>query len=169
MLKPDPFNDMIEEAQWAKYEPSFARVRVRPTGAQLAGKRYEAAALLHLYRSHKAFVPLPWLTYKYVEDSSWKWCQPDGVLFDFAHGRICVVECKIRHTAQAFSKLNDIYLPVLKLIFPETLWQFSGVEFTKAYDCAVKLPVRVSIHDLIEEVPSNKFGVVVWNPLKKLN
>lgn len=161
MLAQPSTNDEIVSAEWLKYEPKFARVVVKKTGAQLAGLRYESAALRHLASQHKMFVPKPWFMY-WTSGGPMQWCQPDGVLFEFLLGRIVVIECKIRHTDSAFRKLCDVYVPVLRTLFPKNLWSIAGVEVTRAYDCAVATSVKAPLYRSVMEVPEDEFGAVVW-------
>jgi len=154
----------IKDAVLARHAPGFTKVKSRATGAQKAGKKYERQALNFLSEACPGFVPLPWIMYRIKDESLWRWCQPDGLSIDFRKGHIRVIECKIRHTANAFIKLNNIYLPVLRHLFPGNLWSLSGVEVTRAFDCAVKVPWGVKLYDTVLDVPPTKLGAVVWKP-----
>jgi hypothetical protein len=43
-------------------------------------------------------LPSPWFYFKAVGSEKVRWCQPDGLLFDFQSGLITIVEVKLQHT-----------------------------------------------------------------------
>ena len=159
----------IEDVAFAQYVPQFARLKCRSTGAQKAGKRYEAQALQYLSKTYANFIPLPWLMYKLKGEDQYRFCQPDGIIVDFLSGYVWVIECKIKHVSIAITKLRDLYLPLLRELFPKTLWKLIGVEFTRSFDCAVKVPVKECIVSFDMLLPKTDFGIMVWTPPKKLH
>ena len=154
----------VEDVIISSYAPKFSLSRCSSSDVQKAGKKYEEDALSFLGALCENFVPSPWLRYKLKKDTYWKWCQPDGLLLNFEARQIIVVEVKLNHTADAFVKLENLYLPLIRSLFPFPDWTISGVEFTKVYDSAVRLPMRnVKLYASILDIPEEVYGVVVWN------
>ena len=139
-----------------------AIVKQRYTGSRLLGVKYEKKVQEYLGQCYgEAYLANPWLCF--FSGGRKRWCQPDGLLFDFKAGTITIVEVKYQHTPLAWWQCLYLYLPVLEQIFPEELWRFQFCEVTKWYDPAVRFPVEVS---LAREVglKSLKFMVHIWKP-----
>lgn len=83
------------------------------------------------------FFPAMWI--RYFENSSERWCQPDGIHIDVLTGRITIFEMKIRHTFKAWKQLKK-YEQVLRIMFPAELWTFVRVEIFRWNDPSVRLP-----------------------------
>ena len=117
----------------------------RYTGRRLEGVRYEKKVQEHLLAFYgERYLPSPWLRFFPAGDGArWRWCQPDGLLFDFERGRITIVEVKYQHTSDAWWQVKQLYLPVLQAMFPEKLWSFDFCEVVKWYDPAAPFPEKV--------------------------
>lgn len=159
----------IEYAVLSKHAPSFARISCKGTAAQKAGKRYEAAALRHLVLNYGRAIPLPWIEYKLYGETGPRWCQPDGLLFDFRLGHVWIIECKIRHVAAAFIKLRDLYIPLMRILLPAKLWTITGLEMVPSFDCDVSVPVADVQISMDSHLPVSAFGVLVWKPIRILH
>jgi hypothetical protein len=154
----------IAWAQWLFHTPSFALGNRPRTAAQAAGCAYEKRGIAFVERSVSHFVPKPWLQYR-TRHGRPKWCQPDGVYFDFRQGLIIVVEFKRRHTTDAYSQ-TQLYQSVLRHLFPKSLWGLGACEVTGSFDCDVYLPVRPRFVNSFQEITDGDFGVLLWKPTK---
>ena len=108
------------------------------------------------------YLPSPWLLY--VVEGRPLWCQPDGLHFDVAKGRITICEIKLKHTADSQRQLRGVYEPVVRRMFSRPGWGVSLVEVVKWYDPDVTYPEP---HTLISDPfahTGNKIGVYVWRP-----
>lgn len=145
---------------------SFARPPAlrqrRYTGRRLEGIRYEKKVHAYLELLHGDFyIPSPWL--RFFSDGKWRWCQPDGLLFDFQRGVITIVEVKYQHTSDAWWQVRELYAPVLRAIFPERLWAFEACEVVKWYDPETKFPERtVLAQDVGMKHPA--FKIHIYHP-----
>jgi hypothetical protein len=74
---------------------------------------------------------------------------PDALLFSADWNSICVIECKLRHTADAFYQLQAFYLPILSRIFPS--FRVCTLELCKFYDPGVRLPRSVAFVNTFDE------------------
>ena len=117
-------------------------------GRRALGVRYEKLVQEYLqFRFGGLYLPSPWI--KFFGDGRWRWCQPDGVLFQPARGAIVIVECKYQHTLDAWWQVRHLYQPVLEHIFPRTLWKYEACEIVKWYDPAIQFPEPVVLaHDV---------------------
>ena len=150
----------VEETRISLTPPSFIRPQ-RYTGRRAEGVRYECRAQEYLMQQYpNRYTPGPWLYFR--DFTGWRWCQPDGLLFDFKNGRIIVVEMKYQHTADAWWQLRKLYVPVLQAAFPHTLWKFSVCEVVKWYDPATVFPEQVEMVKRIDL--AENFGVNIWKP-----
>lgn len=84
----------------------------------------------------------PW--FAYLDDSSIRhYCQPDLLIHN---GRkLFVVETKFRWTTDAWWQLQKIYVPVLRLVFPNS--SLYSVCVCKSFDPAIVAPERVEIRE----------------------
>lgn len=136
--------------------------RRRYTGRRLQGVRYERLVQDYLsFRFGTDYLASPWI--KFFGDGKWRWCQPDGLLFSPASGRITIVEVKYQHTADAWWQVRHLYQPVLEHIFPPHLWKFDACEIVKWYDPAIIFPEVVSLASEVNLVCKN-FKVHIWKP-----
>lgn len=153
---------MVEWASFAKYPPSFAK-DVHRRGARGRGVQYEKKVRAWLSRKYEGwYIPSPWLLYRLHNDSRLHWCQPDGLVIRPDLGIIWVHETKLRHTAEAWFQLMDLYLPILERIFPPKLWSIRLVEVVRWFDPSVPFPGKYSLHPEFEDVKLNEVGVKIW-------
>src|SRR5688500_14532307 len=106
-----------------RYKPvrhlSWAQLRAKPaftphqprTAAPRRGVKYEQkvhdrlAALFGV-----RYTPSQWI--QYGADGRVSWIQIDGILVLDNPGRICLLEVKYSHTAEAYWQLENCYLPI---------------------------------------------------------
>lgn len=140
--------------------PPFVR-KQKYTGRRLDGIKYEKKVQAHLSLTDENYIPGFWL--HFLSAGQWKWCQPDGIRFDLDSGRITVVEVKYRHTSDAWWQTKKLYYPVLRAIFPESLWSFDFCEVVKWFDPSIKFPEEIRLTDDPFR-KSDKFKVHIWKP-----
>lgn len=102
----------------------------------------------------------PWLYF--YDNGKPRWCQPDALLIDVETGKIVVIEVKYQHTPDAWWQLYHLYLPVLRVIFPQSMWSLSVCEVVKWYDPATWFPCHVAMTPDPAMVRLNEFGVHIW-------
>lgn len=141
---------LVERAYVSPEPPPFIRVK-RYTGRRADGVRYEKKVQRHLQELFpETYLPSPWLHFR--SEGKWRWCQPDGLLFDVERGRIVCVEVKYSHTAQAWWQTRQLYIPVLQKIFPTDLWSFEVCEVVRWYDPAVVFPEPLILSAEVDQV-----------------
>lgn len=138
----------------------------RPTSAQAAGLRYEAAFLAfarrHWGHSFITFTEQQIIYSDRIE--GWKTCRPDGVLF--IEDTFTVFEVKTRHTEAAWWQLWRLYIPVLQLLYPHR--RPVAVEVTRSFDPTEPFPPpvhHISTSELLLGDPFKPDGVNIlqWN------
>lgn len=82
-----------------------------------------------------------WIGYESSKKTSY--CSPDFIVIDVILGLITVVECKLTHTDDAYYQLNNLYIPVVKKLFPG--FEVRGVEVCKNFDRSTRYPVTPNI------------------------
>jgi len=112
----------------------------------------------------EGYVPSPWFRFRTLADPRPRWCQPDGLHFDFERGRIVIVEVKLQHTIDAWWQLEHLYLPVVQFAFPVPEWELAVCEVTKWYDPATAFPVRPVLCRDILRAKREDFSVHIWRP-----
>jgi len=161
MSPPVHFNPAGEvvEAFISPRQPPFIRTR-RYSGRRADGIRYERRVHAHLLELFPdTYLPSPWLHFKSA--GRWRWCQPDGLLFDLAHGRIIIVEVKYSHTSDAWWQVRRLYLPVLRKCFPEGLWRFEACEVVRWFDPLTHFPEPLEMAAEVDQ-HGDKFRVHIW-------
>jgi len=149
-------------AGFSKEPPAFLASR-KVRGARLAGLAYERRAQEYLEKRFEGFyVRSPWLVYLLGMDQKVRWCQPDGLVFNFQNLTITIVEIKLKHTSEAYHQVKNLYAPILKAIFPR--WQLRAVEMVKWYDGTEYFPAEYTMIDDLGLPPRNGFGVHIWKP-----
>lgn len=145
--------------------PSFAQGTPRGRGRRAEGIRYERRVQKYLCDLYgDCYLPGPWLSFYDVGDQ--RICQPDGILFDLKNGRIILIEIKLRHCEEAYWQLHKLYLPLLRQMFPYSLWDICCLEIVRWYDPAIVWPVKTLLRENILDTPSsitNKIGVHIYN------
>ena len=105
------------------------------------------------------YVASPWFLFKEAGRETPRWCQPDGLLFLPYSGQIIIVECKLKHTSDAWWQLKMLYLPVIAKAFPEHLWKYGLCEVVRWYDPDVFFPEAIRLIPDVAKVGPKDFGV----------
>jgi hypothetical protein len=151
-------------AGFSKEPPPFdtgGKVR----GVRRAGQIYEQRAQNYFCEVYDAcYLPSPWLQFRTKTASHLQYCQPDGLLFLPDKFAIVVIEFKLRHTANAYWQVHNLYVPVLEKIFAGRKWHFRKLEVTQWYDCNEYFPCDVTLVQDPLLVPKSKMGVHIWKP-----
>lgn len=143
--------------------PPFIRQR-KYSGARAEGVRYEKKVQAYLQdRFADHYAPGPWIRFTTRQTPKWRWCQPDGLLFDLTQGIITLIEIKYSHTPNAWWQTKHLYAPVLRHLFPAHLWELQFCEIVKWYDPLTLFPEEIKLtRDLTR--PSSKFKVHICRP-----
>ena len=83
--------------------------RRRPRGSKGLGLRYEAA----LARALPSALHNPW--YEYLDANGPGWASPD-ILTKY-RGHVVVLECKLTDIAAAEAQLQELYFPIVELVY----------------------------------------------------
>lgn len=150
----------------AKTVPAFSLRKQRRTSAKRRGIKYEQKAQAMLVEKYSTYIPSLWLQFYSKSSSSMRWCQPDGVLFDFKRGIITIIEIKFCHTAQAWWQLNELYLPVISHIFGRELWNYRLAEMVLWYDSVINFPGEHYLRKDLHNVREGEVGIHIWKPSK---
>lgn len=144
--------------------PQFAAVsRLPRNAARKNGVKYERQAQEYLDAAYSGqYLPSPWLKFRCRGEGAARYCQPDGLLFDWARHSVLVIEIKYRHTPEAWGQVNDLYLPVLRKLFERCQYQFRRCEMVRWYDPAVAVPGPYAMVSDPMLTPASKFGVFIW-------
>jgi hypothetical protein len=123
---------------------------------------YEARAGAYLEnRFAEAFRRGPWVIF--ADDSGReRWCQPDGFIADPIATRIIVTEIKLRHCSEAYYQLFDLYLPVVRSLYPG--WRVAGLEVCRWFDPATATPAPVRLRENPFDAVDGAFNVHIWSP-----
>lgn len=140
------------------HEPSFAtKLRHSSNPVYAAGQRYEARVHARLRELFPAmYASGVWFAFSGA--GGMRYCQADGLLFDFRRGRITIVEVKVHHCLRAYQQLVQLYQPVVRSCFGEN-WHISVLEICRWYDPAIALPVPVRLHADIGRCREDEFSV----------
>jgi hypothetical protein len=129
----------IEWARLSAAAPPFVIHGPRKSGRRLEGLKYERRVHEHFLAEYPGlYTPGPWMYYKGTHGV--KWCQSDGLIFDFERGAIILIEIKYQHTTDAWWQMRRLYEPVLRELFPPALWTIHALEVVKWYDPQVPWP-----------------------------
>ncbi len=149
-------------------EPSFIDRQGQATGAQAHGIRYERKVQRHLSTlCAGSYVPAPWFRYSLYHHPHWKYCQPDGLIFDFNRSLIIIVEIKLSHTLTAWTQVRNLYEPVVRRIFGPD-WQYAALEVVNTYDSSTWFPERLFYISRLSSLQRNQFGLLIVKE-RKLN
>jgi hypothetical protein len=87
---------------------------------------------------------------------------PDAIhLLD---GVLTIIEIKLRHTADAWYQLNDLYRPIVARAYPSL--HINMLEICRHYDRSVRLPFKPLIVDDLRHFvsrPQDQFGISIWS------
>jgi len=142
-------------------DPLFTNTRY--TGRRAQGKRYERRAQEYLHsRYGLAYVPGPWFRFRGAH-GRWRYCQPDGLLFDVPAGTCTVCEIKLQHTPYAFWQLFALYIPVVQCALPD--FTFRGCEVTRWYAPEPgDTPVPYALCPAPHRARDGELAVHIWRP-----
>lgn len=89
---------------------------------------------------------------------------PDGLLLSQDKKSLLIIECKLRHSTDAWFQLNRFYLPILRRAVGDSLI-LRTLEICRYYDPGVRLPEVKKLVLGVEEAFSIKDGnhpVLIW-------
>lgn len=144
--------------------PEFAQaVRLPRNQARKNGVKYERTAQEYLDSAYTGqYLPSPWIAFRVQGEGNVRFCQPDGLIFDWQRHCVIVVEIKYRHTPEAHGQVHDLYLPVLRHLFKKCNFSFRCCEMVRWYDPATRFPGPYAMVSDILLTPASKFGVFIW-------
>lgn len=143
--------------------PAFAANPPRLRGVRGKGIKYESQVQTHLReRFGELYLPSPWI-YFYDAQKKLRYCQPDGILFDFHKGRITICEIKLRHTPQAWYQLYEIYKPLIQHMFPMHLWSVRCLEICRWFDMSTAMPGPYQLRTNVEDCGADIMGVHIYD------
>ena len=156
---------MLNEAELLQKLP-FLRNKVRVRGAKAEGIRYERKAQAYLEELFgEYYLPSPWIAY--YEDGLERYCQPDGLIFNFLEGRITIIEIKLKHTADAYVQIKSKYAPRIREMFPSHLWKLSACEVVRWYDPHTYFPEDAVLTKDIGRLTPEVFGVHIFTSRRR--
>jgi len=132
------------------------------------GIRYERQAHQYLIKKFgTGYAPGVW--FRYLEEGATKprFCQTDGIWIDPKAGRIVIIEIKLRHTSVAWFQLNEQYYPIIRHLFPESMWKIGLCEVVAWYAPNVPIPGTVKLLSDPRKALPGAYGVHIWNPRYK--
>lgn len=153
----------VKKAKLLAAAPAFVREYSRKSGRRWHGIKYQREVDAHYAERFGAgYVSGQWIEFLDGESQEIRYCQPDGILIELARGRVTIIEVKYSHTELAYWQLFDLYLPVLRVLFPPQLWTFAAIEVCSRFDAAVALPCKpVMRKEILDAIP-NAFNVHIW-------
>lgn len=143
---PPPLSTIYGAQRAANPHPKVAR---RPTGAQLAGLRYEKKAKAFLASQWPmAFVDGPWFSFRRLHDHKLRFCQPDGIVLEESPpGVLSIFEIKLRWCREAASQLFLYRDVIASAIRPSAV---RLVCVTRSFDPAVVHEGRAALVDSLD-------------------
>ncbi len=153
----------VQTAELIFFTPPFINVHKKRRGKRAEGLRYERAVQERFDADYgEFFLPSPWLRFTATHtEEKLRYCQPDGLFFDFAAGILTIVEVKLKHVAAAWWQTRHLYEPVVRKLFPPNLWQINVCEVVRRIDPHTIFPERFNYAQDIADVPRGAFGVHV--------
>ena len=146
----------VRVAELSLHKPPFI-APPRTRGSKAAGVRYERRAQSVLQdRYGDLYVRSPWFHFL---STTWRWCQPDGLLVDIARGKITIIEIKLKHTSDAWWQTRRLYEPVVKKVFPPSIWSYAVAEVVRWYDGDVAFPEHFTFVPDPRHVPVGSLGI----------
>lgn len=132
-------------------------------GIRRKGVKYEERAHKYIKSIYgDAYIQSPWFQYQEKEEVRVRYCQPDGLLYDYKLRRVVIVEIKLRHTEKAWWQLRHKYGPIIHCVFP---WiEIAYVEFVQWFDVGIPFPEAVNLRPAIRMAKPNEIQVTIWKP-----
>ena len=118
----------IQGLRWAHLSdtgPPYPKYRGM-TAPQRAGRRFEkkvASKLESLVEGRFLFSQGQWISFQ--DENGYGMAQPDLYLRD--EERIILLEVKLTQTEAAWRQMEDLYVPLLRMVFPE-VWRVCTVQ-----------------------------------------
>lgn len=131
--------------------------------AQKAGLAYEAKVLSDLLIDLESCVFHPALKFS-SREHLYEYCIPDAMATSKCGKVVTIIEIKARHTQDAWMQLHNLYLPVVRAIWPDR--HINLLEICKEFGPDVQLPGKSSVvDDLFSwiESPQKLYGVFPWS------
>lgn len=108
-------------------------------GARRAGLLFEEKVGWYLEKLFGNMVVAgSWIGY-FDQQNGDRLCSPDYLIVDVRKGVVTIVECKLSHTQDAWLQINDVYMPVVKFLFPG--FEVRGIEICKNFERSRHYPV----------------------------
>jgi hypothetical protein len=142
--------------------PQFvAKARSHPArGRRRAGEIYERQAHEVLQARSEYYTPAPWIAFKSeLSGPRVRFCQPDGLLLDFKHGKLILIEIKLLHSQRAWWQTRQLYEPVLRKIFTPDIWEYAICEVARYIDPRTEFPEEFDFVSDPTSVQAGRFGV----------
>lgn len=158
-----PHRDLNEHLLYAKPigEGPF-RAPTRARGARKAGLVYEKWFKERMREKHGGnFKPGQWFAYR-VSGERERFCQIDGLLFHPSRNQIIICESKLRHTADAYFQLVQLYLPVVRRVYGSG-FEYPLLEVCKWFDPDIAFPAPVKLNGDELNLDPSAFSVKIWS------
>jgi len=110
-----------------------------------------------LQRYAGAWEPSRWFAYS--AGGKRAYCQVDGLLH--SENRIVLCEVKYQHCADSYFQLHNLYLPVVRAIYPER--EIALCEVVRWYDPACLFPCGITLLDDLLRARPGGFFVHILN------
>jgi len=107
-----------------------------------------------------SYIPSVWFRYDKGKDVGY--CQLDGLLALHEKRTLIIVECKFRHTPEAFWQTHNLYLPVVRAWLADEgkrFWTVAICEVVHWYDPAIHFPTQPVLVERLELVRADRFNV----------
>jgi hypothetical protein len=155
---PPSFPEIYDVSRCECPHPSSRR---KPTGAQLAGLRYERKAKAFLSSILPGtFIPGPWFSYRRLDDPQKRFCQPDGFSLDTASNALTIFEVKYGWCGEAAQQLALYHRVLWEALRPASV---RLVCVTRSFDPSIPYEgerARI-IYDL-ESARTGAIQVLIW-------
>lgn len=130
---------------------SYSQLPKPTSPAALRGARYEKKVLALLDKTFgNRVLPGPLFTFQDATKSRPHSAYPDALLFNKDFTSCCIIECKFRHTGDAWWQLNRFYLPIVRRALPA--FRIHTCEIVAGYDPGQRLPQPVAFVNDVDEV-----------------
>lgn len=145
--------------------PAFTRIPQTIRAAQAAGLRFERKVHTWLHLTYATYLSSPWISYiDKRQPSLRRYAQPDGILFRPEDGLLILIEIKLHHTPYALTQLRDKYLPLIRRLFPSSLWTYACCEVVRWYDPSTPRPHNTLLIGSLEDISPSHYNVLIYNP-----
>ncbi len=153
----------VMTAQLLDYRLYQDRKAGRMSPAQKAGLNYEAKVLAGPLFDLNACIYHPALKFQ-SRQNLYEYCIPDAIAMNDRGDIITIIEIKSTHNFNAWNQLHNLYLPVVKVLWPEK--HINLLEICKEYAPGVNLPGQ---SEIVEDLPAwiekahSAYGVYPWS------